>query len=207
MNPDTIFPVLNNGERIIRRFTTNALTGNIKFMAILTSHRLLTRTKRTVCCCCHHSSYSAISLESIHRIDEHRANTNRVLYSVLWIFWLLAAIAGISVSIFFAPNENTKIIGIVVSAIPLLIMSITVCSCLFCCFKRKSIELNGTFGSLQFFLEKTQARLFESNISEQIFQSKLRLQQSSIPITTPPTYYLYNETVGMDQQTVTSSRF
>lgn len=201
MNPDTIFPALKNNERIIRKFSDHSSSKQMKFIAILTNHRLLIRTKQNICCCfcCQQSSYSAISLESIHRIDEYHASPNTGLYSIIWIFWLLATITGILVSIFFAENQTIKIIGIIISIIPLIIMSITILSCLCCCFKRKGLKLNGTFGSLEFFLEENQARLFESYISEQILQSKLRFQL--------PNYSLLDEILVIDRPKITSSRF
>ncbi len=55
------------------------LSKDIKFITILTTHRLLTRSKHTICCCCHYSSYTAITLESIHRIDEYHARLNTPL--------------------------------------------------------------------------------------------------------------------------------
>jgi len=207
MKQDTIFPPLTNGERIVRKFQNHSSSSGIEFTAILTNRRLLTRIKQTTCCCFHHSSYSAISLETIHRIDEDRVRPNTPIYSVFWIFWLLAAIAGILVSIFFAEDQTIRIIGIIVSAIPLITMSITIFSCLCCCLKHKSIQLHGTFGSIKILLEKEQARLFEADLSEQISQVKLYLQQGSISTISPPTYYLHQERGTMNRQMVTSSRF
>jgi hypothetical protein len=207
MNTDTMFPMLTKSEKVIGKYRHHSWGKGIEFIAILTDQRLHTRSKQTVCCCYHHLSYTAISLESIHRIDEHRTPSNTPLYSVLWIFWLLLAIAGILISVFIAKDDTIKIIGITVSSIPLVIICITIFTYLCCSVHRKSIELNGTFGSLKIVFEKQEARLFEAHLSEQIFQGKLRLQQTSVSPTSLPTYYLRNETVKMDQQTITSSRF
>jgi hypothetical protein len=210
MNSDTIFHPLTNGEQFIQKFQHHLCCSGTKFIAILTTHRLLTRTKKTTFCCCHYSSYSAISLESIHRIDEYRAGFNMLLYSILCVFWLLAAIGGIITTIFLTENEsNIRIIGIIVSIIPLAIMIIIIFSSLCCCSKQKFIELQGTFGSTRILFEKNEARLFENNLSEQISQSKLRLQQTSIPTISPsaPHHYLNNETWAKDRQMATSAQF
>jgi hypothetical protein len=207
MNSDTIFRALANGEGIVHISQNHSSRKGIKFTAIVTNRRLLTRIKQTTCCCYHHSSYSAISLESIHRIDEDRVRPNTPLYSVFWIFWLLAAIAGILVSIYLAKDQTIKIVGIIVSTIPVIIMSIIIFSCLCCRFKYKFIKLHGTFGSIEILLEKEEARTFEAHLSEQISQVKLYLQQASISTISPPTYYLHKEKGTMNRQMVTSNRF
>ncbi len=200
MNPHTIFPVLTIDERIIGQFEYHSFCSTTKFIALLTNYRLLTRTRETICCCRHHSSYTAISLESIHRIDEYSARPKTILYSVLWIFWLLVFIAGLTLSLIIADGGSIRIIAIIVSSIPLLIMSIVILIIFCCCVKHKFIDLQGTFGSLKIVLYKQEARLFEASLSEQIFQAKTRLQQTSIPMPSAPTYHLRNENLRMNGQ-------
>ena len=208
MDTDTIFPVLTNGEKIIDKYRNHSWSKGIKFIVILTNQRLLICSKQAVCCCCYyHSSYTAISLESIHRIDEHHSYSNIPLYSVLWIFWLLATIAGILASVFISKDESMKIIGITLSVIPLLITTIIILACLCCCFDDKCIQLNGTFGSIKILFEKQEARLFEADLSEQITLVKLYNQQPLPSSKYLPTYYLRDETLTIDQQTITSCRF
>jgi hypothetical protein len=200
MNPNIIFPVLTIDERVIGQFEYHSFCNTTKFIALLTNYRLVTRTRVTICCWRHHSSYTAISLESIHRIDEYSARPKMILYSTLWIFWILVFIAGLTLSLTIADGGFIRIIGIIVSSIPLLIMSIVTLINFCYCVKHKFIDLQGTFGSLKILLCKQQARLFEANLSEQIFQAKIRLQQTSIPMPSAPTYYLRNENLRMNGQ-------
>lgn len=161
---DTIFPASINGERIVCRFFNHSLIQGMKLMTILTSHRLLTRSKHTNCCCgCHYSSYTAITLESIHRIDEYHARPNTPHYLVLWIFWLLVTLTRVLVSIFLAHDGTIRFIGSIISIISLIITSLTIVSCSCCCFKHKFIQLTGSFGSMKILFENEQVRFFEIN--------------------------------------------
>ena len=112
MDTDTIFPILTNDERIVGKYRNNSRRKGIEFIAILTNQRLLTRSKQTICCRYHRSSYSAILLESIHRIVEHPIRSNILLYLVLWIICFLIAIVGIAVSVFIAKKESIRIMGV-----------------------------------------------------------------------------------------------
>jgi hypothetical protein len=152
-----------------------SLRKGIKFITIRTTHHLLARSKHTICCCYHYPSNTAITLESIHRIDEYHARPNTPLYLVLWIFCLLVGIAGVLVSIFLAYDANVRLIGIIVSTIPLIIISLTIFSCSCYCFKRRVIQLTGSFGSIKILFEKKQARFFQINLSKTTSSSNINI--------------------------------
>lgn len=207
MDEDTIFTALSDGERIVHKFQSDTSCNDGKSVAIVTTHRLLTRTKQRTCCCLHRSSYSAIALESIYRIDDDSARRRWFLCAIVWIFWILVAAAGIVASILWLLSKSsTRTIGIivmVVSPIPLLLTILLTCIRI-CCCKTKTVGLHGTFGSMTMVFSKEAARLFESILSEQISKIKLRLQQ---PQLSAP-YYLPDQTqVKPYELMVASSRF
>jgi len=202
MNYDTVFHILSNGERIIRRFTNHSLSRCTKTATILTTDRLLIRSKRTVCCYYHESSYTAVALESIDKINESHAHTHTSLCIIVWIFGFLVFIAGILVSIFLSVNHTIKIIGITLAVMSFVLMTIIIFTSTFCCFREKMIRLTGSFGRVNLVMEKNQARLFERNLSEQIYQAKMRFRSLTIP-----KFHFENETWKSNSQMITSSRF
>ena len=207
MDHDTCFPAMSQDERIVDKFRHRPSCGTSEFIAIVTNHRLLTRSKQTGRCCRQHSSYSSISLESIHRIDEQRVYRNVSIYLILWTVFLLTGIGGVLASIFLAEDRRMRILGIALSAVPLFLTTLVVFGCMICSSKRKLIELRGTFGSSKMIFAKPQGRAFAAVLSERIAQAKAHLSTIQTSTVTLPGIYPFDQVKRKDEQLIVSDSF
>ncbi|CAF3353675.1 unnamed protein product [Rotaria socialis] len=208
MDSHTFFPLLTNGETIVGKYKIRPTCDSIAFTAIITDCRLLTRTQETVCCCCHRSSYRAISLESIHRIDENFQRSQNAVYVLVWVFFLLVCSAGVLISIFAIKDTTLKTAILIGSGGLFFVINVIIWLSLCCCFRSKLIKLHGTFGSINLFFAKKKARAFEIQLSEQISQAKTRIQHT--PISTIPPLSIPHASKRltiMDQSWISTDRF
>lgn len=208
MSSHKAFPLLNNGEKIIDQYTHNAICQHTISTATLTDQRLLLGSRKTLCCCIHRSSYKSISLESIDRIDENPQGSPKLAFTVIWLLFLLACTAGILLSIFFIDGDTTlRLIIIIISGVVFVLVDLILLIVLCCCFKRKRLQVNGSFGSVNFLLSKNKARSFEETISEEISRAKLNSLQSVLsPVVSSVSYALEAGSVKYDPW-ITSEKF
>ena len=208
MDHDTCFPLLSSDEQIVDKFRHRPACSTSEFIAIVTNHRLLNRSKRTGHFCCRqHSSYSSISLESIHRIDEERVYRDVSIYLILWTVFLLTGIGGVLTSIFLAKDRQMRILGIALSAVPLFLTTLLVFGCLVCSSKRKLIELRGTFGSSKMIFAKPEGRAFAAVLSERVAQAKARSHTIPTSTLTLPGIYPFDQVKRKDEGLIVSGFF
>ena len=208
MDKDTCFPPLSPDERIVDKFRHRPTCSTSEFIAIVTNHRLLTRSKRTGHCCCRqHSSYSSISLESIHRVDEERLYRNVSIYLILWTVFLLTGVGGVLASIFLAKDPQMRILGIALSAVPVFLTTLLVFACLACPSKRKLIELKGTFGSSKLIFAKPEGRAFAAVLSERVARAKARSHTIQTATLKLPGIYPFDQVKRKDDELIVSDFF
>lgn len=163
MDKDTIFPSLSSGESVVGKYRFSERRARTETICILTNSRLLVRWRETFCLCLHQSSYSAIALNAIQRIDEARPNRYKlVTYAVALLMGLAEVITGFAVKLWY------------IWAIGFLKIAITLIFLFFYCqsLKKKFITLKGPFGSIEFKFDKLVAREFEARLSEMVYVSQ-----------------------------------
>lgn len=164
MDSDTIFPALTFGEQIIGKYRWSTCSGKTETISIITNLRLLVRWRQSFFCCFHQSTYSAIALSSITRVDEARPARNLFIAS-----GFLLVLGIILIAIATSPANFLGIIGIIciVSCIIPFIVHLILS-------RRKYITLKGNFGSIMLTFSKQDAREFEARISEMIYRVQLK---------------------------------
>lgn len=181
MDPDTIFPPFYMGEQIINKYEDVACSTSTRTIIILTNARLLVRWRNRFCGCFHQSTYSAIALGSIYRVDELRMNRRTFLVvCCMLILGLILTIAGFA-------SSNT--IGIAIGVIGIFFLVFSCPTFVISCVrtKKKVIKLTGTFGTVSLRLEKSLARPFEAQLSEMIYKIQYRqFEQPKIPAMSTP---------------------
>jgi hypothetical protein len=190
MDIDTIFPNLSHGEEILGKYQHSECWKVVETTSILTNFRLLIRWTETFFCCCHRSHYSAITLNSIFRIDETRPSR----------YWLIISLilftAGIAMTIVGAIGKNYAIMSVGIVGIIFTVLCLV---WYFLLLQYKFVTLKGSFGSQTLKFEKSIAREFESRLSEMvhIIQMKRTNEQINtqelLPPPTATTFSVQNE--------------
>ena len=163
MDPDTIFPALSSGEEVVDKYRHSECCNSVETIIILTHVRLLIRWKETICCLFHQSLYSAIELNSIHRINESRPS----IY--MFYVWLVATITSFITMIV---GFSSGVIGLGVTALLFLCAALLYVLIYYLNLRYRYISLVGDFGSQTLKLERGLARQFEARLSEMMHQTK-----------------------------------
>ena len=174
MNKDSLFDALADGEEIIHDYQDTHWFSPTETSVSLTDTRLLIRWKEWGCGS-RRSSYSAIMLNSILRIDETRPHGKALFLAVTTaLIGLIIAIAGFETLgqpkdavRRFAPVVGPVTAGFIgVFGLLVMLASLGVLVYIIPLLWKETIVLTGTFGCVSFRLATEEARRFEQHFSE-----------------------------------------